>query len=450
MNNVFTLFLTFLFSLSLAAKSGRVEISGKVINPTVKTIEINHLNNRQLISAKLDSNGSFNISTKVEDGYYLLQYGRSSTFIYLYPKDEMKVNFDAKHFENTIVFSGEGAVRNNYLVNKAEKFSELTQDLEAFYKVNEDTFLENIENVKKNHIELLSNYKVENFFKEEERKSLEYERLLSIQNYESSYKFYLGEEITPSTSFYDPLKNVELENRNDYIKQPYYRYLVNSIWSKRIDSAPNVNEMLNVLRKVSYQDVAISLVNGFYSKISSKKERAKDYLDLIKRVTKHKPFIEAAEKKYQEVLEANKFKKGSTSPIFEYENLEGNIVALNDLKGNYVYIDVWATWCAPCIKQIPYLKNLEKRYHDKNIVFVSISVDKEKSKDSWRQMVKDKELSGIQLFADNSFDSEFMDALAVNSIPRFILIDPDGNILNSEAPSPSYDKTKSILDELLN
>ncbi|WP_299115376.1 TlpA disulfide reductase family protein [uncultured Winogradskyella sp.] len=142
--------------------------------------------------------------------------------------------------------------------------------------------------------------------------------------------------------------------------------------------------------------------------------------------------------------------KGDTSPVFSYESVDGKIISLEDLKGKYVYIDVWATWCSPCIKQVPYLRVLEERYHNKNIVFVSISVDKEKVKDTWKQFIIDKQLGGIQLFADKSFDSDFMNAYAVNSIPRFILIDPEGKIIDSEAPRPSFEKTRVLLDELLN
>ena len=64
-------------------------------------------------------------------------------------------------------------------------------------------------------------------------------------------------------------------------------------------------------------------------------------------------------------------------------------------------------------------------------------------------MVIDKKLGGLQLFADKSFDSAFMDAYAVNSIPRFILIDPEGKIVNTQAPRPSFDATKVLLDGLL-
>ncbi|MEM6816814.1 MAG: thioredoxin-like domain-containing protein [Bacteroidota bacterium] len=84
------------------------------------------------------------------------------------------------------------------------------------------------------------------------------------------------------------------------------------------------------------------------------------------------------------------------------------------------------------------------------MVFVSISVDKKELKFRWKQMIADKRLGEVQLFADNSFDSDFMDALDVNTIPRFILIDPDGNIVETEAPRPSYEKTRKLLDSILN
>ncbi len=444
-----TFFVTFI-NVVLFANTGKIVFSGQVQNHSANNISITHLNNQELISAELDSDGKFSMQTKIEDGYYFLKYGRNTAYIYLYPKDKLSVVFDSKYFESTLVFEGQGSIRNNYLAKKSEMGSELTKDLEAFYKVDQATYLKNIHNVKKTHLTALSKYKVEEFFIEEETKSLEYERLLSIQNYKSNYKFYLGDEITPSKDFYKPIKDLKLDNEMDYKKQPYFRYLANSIWSNRIDGAPDVDGMLKVLRKVPSQALVISLINGFYTKISSKNERSKDYLDLIKRVTRHQPFIDAAEKRYQEVMDSKGLKKGDVSPEFSYETVDGKIVKLSDLKGKYVYIDVWATWCAPCIKQVPYLKALEERYHNKSIVFVSISVDKEEVKKTWRQMITDKQLGGIQLFSDKSFDSEFMNAYAVNSIPRFILIDPEGKVMKTEAPRPSFDKTRDLLDKLLN
>lgn len=142
--------------------------------------------------------------------------------------------------------------------------------------------------------------------------------------------------------------------------------------------------------------------------------------------------------------------QGKPSAVFTgYENHKGGTSSLADFKGKYVYIDVWATWCGPCRKEIPYLKQVEEQYHDKNIVFVSISVDKEKDHGKWKSMVKKEELGGVQLIADKDWKSDFIMAYGIRSIPRFILIDPQGKIVRSDAPRPSDPKLKKLLDKLL-
>jgi len=156
--------------------------------------------------------------------------------------------------------------------------------------------------------------------------------------------------------------------------------------------------------------------------------------------------------------------KGAKSPTWvNYENHKGGKTSLADLKGKYVYVDLWATWCAPCKAEIPSLKLVEKEFHGKNIEFVSISVDngrgyradtKEKAAElaheGWKKMVTDKELGGLQLYADKAFNSDFVQAYKVNGIPRFILIDPSGNIVNADAPRPSNPKLKELLNSLEN
>ncbi|WP_338410392.1 TlpA disulfide reductase family protein [uncultured Flavobacterium sp.] len=141
--------------------------------------------------------------------------------------------------------------------------------------------------------------------------------------------------------------------------------------------------------------------------------------------------------------------KGKNSPKFmAYENNAGGKTSLDDLKGKYVYIDVWATWCGPCIAEIPYLKEVEKTYHSKNIQFVSLSIDEPKDYDKWKSMIKEKELGGIQLLADKAWKSEFVKNYRINGIPRFILIDPKGNIITSDAPRPSDKKLKDMFNSL--
>ena len=146
---------------------------------------------------------------------------------------------------------------------------------------------------------------------------------------------------------------------------------------------------------------------------------------------------------------AVKFAKGSPSPkFFNYENYKGGSNSLDDYKGKYVYLDIWATWCAPCKAEIPFLKQLEKDFHGRNIEFISISVDKKQAYDKWRKMVEEEELTGVQLYADNDFQSDFIQAYGINAIPRFILIDPEGNIVSANEKRPSDPGIRAYFEEL--
>jgi thiol-disulfide isomerase/thioredoxin len=147
--------------------------------------------------------------------------------------------------------------------------------------------------------------------------------------------------------------------------------------------------------------------------------------------------------------------KGKLSPKFEdYKDIKGGKKSLDSFKGKYVYIDVWATWCGPCIQQIPFLQTLEKEYRNKNIEFVSISTDEsrrsggswEAAEQKWRNFVKEKNMSGVQLWAGEDFS--FQQAYQITGIPRFILIDPEGKIVDANAPRPSDPQLTNLLTSL--
>ena len=152
---------------------------------------------------------------------------------------------------------------------------------------------------------------------------------------------------------------------------------------------------------------------------------------------------------YQEELAIQKL-NNAPSPTFNYENHKGGMMKLEDLRGKYVYIDVWATWCGPCIAEIPHMKRVEQQFHGKNIEFVGISIDTKKDYEKWKKFVVTKELAGIQLFADNDWNSDFVKAYGINGIPRFILIDPKGNIVDANAERPSSPALTAQLEKLLN
>lgn len=141
-------------------------------------------------------------------------------------------------------------------------------------------------------------------------------------------------------------------------------------------------------------------------------------------------------------------KPGSPSPEFnDLENYKGGTTSLKDLRGKYVYIDVWATWCMPCLQQIPFLKKLEEKFHNKDISFVSLSIDSPKDKSKWKQMIADKKLKGIQLFTNGNIP--FLQDYQITGIPRFILLDKEGKIVDANALRPSQPQLEQYLDDLL-
>ncbi len=141
---------------------------------------------------------------------------------------------------------------------------------------------------------------------------------------------------------------------------------------------------------------------------------------------------------------------GKPSPTFEnYLNYDGGTNDLNDYLGKYIYIDVWATWCVPCVYEMPYMNKIEKEYANKNIQFIGLSIDDpERDEQSWRDMIVDKELHGTQLLADDQINSQFIRDYYIYGIPRFILLDPQGNIVSYDAPRPSEPRLKELFNSL--
>lgn len=135
---------------------------------------------------------------------------------------------------------------------------------------------------------------------------------------------------------------------------------------------------------------------------------------------------------------------GKEIPDFCYKNIEGEEVKFSSLRGKYVYIDMWATWCRPCCKEIPYMSELERQFHGKNIHFVSLSCDKDQ--DAWKKKVRNDKMGGIQLNCGG--DPEFMEFFGIRGIPHFILLDPEGKVINPNMSRPSQEVTAETLKRL--
>lgn len=114
------------------------------------------------------------------------------------------------------------------------------------------------------------------------------------------------------------------------------------------------------------------------------------------------------------------------------QDRNGNVVDFSAFRGKYVYIDMWASWCVPCLREVPVLQELEKKLKNKKVAFVSISIDA--NQEAWKKKMDEKNMHGHQLWNP---EGTLGKALNVKGIPFFAIYDPDGNLYMHGAPRPS-------------
>ena len=135
---------------------------------------------------------------------------------------------------------------------------------------------------------------------------------------------------------------------------------------------------------------------------------------------------------------------------FTFPDAEGNDVSLSDFRGKVVYIDIWATWCGPCKKEMPAMKALEAEYKDnKDIVFMGISVDASKNIQKWKDFVIKEQLPGVQLFGGDMAGPTLSKPYKITGIPRFMLVGKDGSLIYMDAPRPSSSEIRAVLNDAL-
>jgi len=115
-----------------------------------------------------------------------------------------------------------------------------------------------------------------------------------------------------------------------------------------------------------------------------------------------------------------------------------------------IYIDIWGTWCGPCIKEFPHSKRLSNNLTSKHLTFVYFCVDSEELE--WKKMIKQEGLIGQHFLVSNEVVDKLISEVdgKIEGIPRYILIADDGEIINNNAARPSSGSIEKILTELSN
>lgn len=134
---------------------------------------------------------------------------------------------------------------------------------------------------------------------------------------------------------------------------------------------------------------------------------------------------------------------GSDAPEAVFVDAEGNERKFSDFKGKYLYVDFWASWCIPCVNEIPHLLDLKKNLQNKNVEFIGISIDSDR--EAWVKKMQQLNLSGNQFIIKDNLLAEMLN---IRGVPFFVIYDKNGKLLKYDAPRPSNGELKDILESL--
>jgi thiol-disulfide isomerase/thioredoxin len=443
--------LLILFSAFFSMNAGNITLSGRITNMAGQKLKLNGQFFSKEIELKPD--GTFSESFDIEyPGSYTLATLNNKMQIYLVSDAKTTISADDNDFYNTVTFSGSNSHENQYLASKSSRETTLTY--KELHLLDEQAFVKKLNEWNAASLAALnSNKNISENFKMLEHRNLKFSRVSYLNNYQEAHAYLSGQkDFIVSPEFPKAESITDLDNETDFGFSRDYVVLVWNEFRKRVElAAPETTSAypskipLDIVKSFKSPLIRNSLLEGFSFTINTTNPNSEVvYNELMKEATS--AFFK--NRITESFLAIKELVPGKPSPQFDYENQEGGKTSLESMKGKYVYIDIWATWCAPCREEIPFLQSVTEQFKDKNITFVSISVDAKKDYEKWKKMVGDKQLGGIQLIADNELSSKFVKQYNVYGIPRFILIDPDGKIINSDAPRPSDPQLLNLLNSL--
>ncbi len=418
-----------------------IYLHGKIINvkAEIQVEEMSELKDLKLPDSLrlllIDSLGNFSISFNIpKPNYYRI--GRN--ILYLSPADSLFMNIDYNNPENS-TFNGKNAEINEYLKStpypKAGSFLEAGENIKATLKQtinliiskakSRRKFLDSFKNIshkvrllEQAHIkaDLINSIIYIDFYFPYEHKFSEDS---ALQFRKDSKKI-----IAPYLKYFCK----DFINA-DFLKIPVYRGVLSEILKRNENNFEPVQQWLNA--KALFQKVKEINKNDDNSNIKYKIENIiqKDYqLCLLA--------------DFKKVIQ---FNVGDNALDFDMENYKDDVISLSKYKGKTIFIDLWATWCLPCLEEFDFLDSLKQYYRDnKNLVFLSLSIDKDN--EAWKKYLTE---NGRMDETEYIIDRLKLTAYSVEVIPRTIIITKDYKIEMLDGPLPSAKETKSIINASL-
>jgi thiol-disulfide isomerase/thioredoxin len=189
------------------------------------------------------------------------------------------------------------------------------------------------------------------------------------------------------------------------------------------------------LRGATLLEIAIGRTQNAQAKAALEQRLARDYPDSA----------------YAVSLRGPRNSNESIGKPFDLEFTDavtGSPISMQRLKGKVVVVDFWATWCPPCVAEMPKMKQLYARYRNRGVEFIGVSLDQPPNEGGLEKLTAFVQENGIawpQYYQGNGWNSAFSSSWGINSIPKVFVVDQEGKLFSVDARG----KLETIIPELL-
>jgi thiol-disulfide isomerase/thioredoxin len=473
MNKFFSIVLL-LFSFISSIAQSKSQFRGLTLKGQIKNYNKNYLLLQyeavngvlSTDTIQLDDEKNFDFKTKKINKPMPAWLGDTKLFIA--PGYDLSVSADGKDimsFYRSKKISGRGSESNDYLFI-LDSIKVARMDTTNYLLLNETEMLAYIKEQQLLHDSIV--HRVFDRKSKQDQYLTYFEKLVRLDN--KFMKLYLLLTHV-NDSKYDYTKSVEFirTNFDTTLLNNFYRdeFLQSEYYKDWVIAGAYLNYLLNLDYK---KDPTLKKRNGYdlervdkmykgkvreyvmFRRIAASINRNKTIKDLNDNKQKYETYTaNFTNSTYKDILEDNlkdraavieRTQTGKPAPSFSLKNESGKIYNLSDFRGKVVYLDLWASWCKPCREETPYLKQIYERYKDeKGLVIVSVSVDEELQR--WKEALIEDKPTWLQLIDE---DKIVFESYVPNMIPKFIVINKKGNIVDFDAPRPS---NKEKLEEIL-
>jgi peroxiredoxin len=438
-----------------------VSIKGKIYNSNGRKVKLTLfldpiLYKEDKRELRPNGDGTFSTDFKLTHGVSgEISYGNKFIEIFVEPGDDLNISFDASDILKTINFSGKGKNNNNYLKEMALGFATQDEELRAKLQyANPKEFSEYLEREVKIRQQFSDKYckkiQLSEAFLPVAKTNITYWRASNLLNYPYEHPLYNNQPapMPVGANYYDFLKELSISEKQGlpaknyiYFLQQYIEYLVLQPENKGKTQMEIAKEYL---KDEAYYFTAAKLLNS-----ACRRGNLVEAGNAIQNFIAECPYD-----LYSNVLrfaynEAKGLVIGTKAPDFELTDINGKTVRLSDFEGKVVYMDFWATWCAPCRRYLPHSQALPNNFPKDEVVFLYISLDD--NKEDWENYVKSHGLHGTHVCAKagHGYHSKIAELYKVKSLPSYFLIDQEGRIAESPAANPASSKITEQIHTLL-